>query len=221
MATERPRDDVEYLRLFPLQAMVLFPGMELPLMVFEPRYLQLTDECMANDEPFGVALLREGAEVGENRSDPFEIGTTAHILSATDAGGGRLNVVAVGGRRFRARTFLRDAPYLAADVEYLEDDSHEMADPSLVDNVRWDAAAFVRMLVASRGGYVREVKFPDDPVVLSYQVAQIFQGNPLAQQKLLEQPTFDRLWEELDLLRVARRQLDDQAPRRRREFSEN
>lgn len=215
-------DDVQYLRLFPLEAAVLFPGMELPLVVFEPRYLQLTDECLENDEPFGVTLLREGSEVGESRSDPFEVGTTAHILSATDAGGGRLNVVAVGGRRFRVRSFLRDSAYLAADVEYIEDDSHEMADPSLIENVRWDAASFVRRLVASRGGYVRQVNFPDDPVVLSYQVAQIFQGNPYAQQKLLEQPTFDRLWEELDLLRIARHQLDEQGSRgRRSEFSDN
>ena len=214
--------DAQYLRLFPLQAVVLFPGMELPLVVFEPRYLQLTDECIENDEPFGVTLLRDGSEVGENNSDPFEVGTTAHILSATDAGGGRLNVVAVGGRRFRVRSFLRDSPYLAADVEYLEDDSHEMADPSLVENVRWDASSFVRRLVASRGGYVRQVNFPDDPVVLSYQVAQIFQGNPYAQQKLLEQATFDRLWEELDLLRIARNQLDEQSPRGRlRDFSDN
>ena len=213
---------VQYLRLFPLQAVVLFPGMELPLVVFEPRYLQLTDECLESDEPFGVALLREGAEVGQNRSDPFEVGTTAHILSATDAGGGRLSVVAVGGRRFRVRSFLRDSPYLAAEVEYLEDDSHEMADPSLVENVRWDAATFVRRLVASRGGYVRQVNFPNDPVVLSYQVAQIFQGNPYAQQKLLEQPTFDRLWEELDMLRIARNQLDEQGSSgRKREFSDN
>ena len=218
---EKP-GDLQYLRLFPLQAAVLFPGMELPLVVFEPRYLQLTDECLENDEPFGVTLLREGSEVGESGSDPFEVGTTAHILSATDAGGGRLNVVAVGGRRFHARTFLRDSPYLAAEVEYLEDDSHEMADPSLIENVRWDAASFVRRLVASRGGYVRQVNFPDDPVILSYQVAQIFQGNPYAQQKLLEQPTFDRLWEELDLLRIARNQLDEQGPRgRRSQFSDN
>ena len=214
--------DAQYLRLFPLQAVVLFPGMELPLVVFEPRYLQLTDECIENDEPFGVTLLRDGSEVWENSSDPFEVGTTAHILSATDAGGGRLNVVAVGGRRFRVRSFLRDSPYLAADVEYIEDDSHEMADPSLVENVRWDASSFVRRLVASRGGYVRQVNFPDDPVVLSYQVAQIFQGNPYAQQKLLEQATFDRLWEELDLLRIARNQLDEQSPRGRlRDFSDN
>ena len=211
-----------YLRLFPLQAVVLYPGMELPLIVFEPRYLQLADECLANDEPFGVLLLKEGAEVGTNEMDPFETGTTAHIMTTSEAGGGRLSVVAVGGRRFKVREFLRDNSYLAAEVEYLEDDSHQMVDPSLVENVRWDAASFVRQLVASRGGYVREVNFPDDPVVLSYQVAQIFQGNLSVQQKLLEQPAFDRLWDELELLKDARKQLDRRSRRRPSHgFSEN
>ena len=83
----------------------------------------------------------------------------------------------------------------------------------IIENVRWDAESFVRQLVASRGGYVRDVKFPDDPVILSYQVAQIFQGNPPVQQKLLEQPTFDRLWDELDLLKNARKQVERRRPR--------
>ena len=211
-----------YLRLFPLQAVVLYPGMELPLVVFEPRYLQLTDECLSNDEPFGVLLLKEGGEVGTSEVTPFETGTTAHIMTTSEAGGGRLSVVAVGGRRFKVREFLRDNAYLAADVEYLQDESHEMVDPSLVENVRFDAASFVRQLVASRGGYVREVNFPEDPEVLSYQVAQIFQGNLGVQQKLLEQPAFDRLWDELELLKDARKQLERRSRRRPSHgFSEN
>ena len=176
----------------------------------EPRYLQLTRECTEHDEPFGVVLLREGREVGPNEADPFEIGTTAHIVSVADAGGGRLSVTAVGGRRFKVHAFRRDRPYLAAEVEYLGDDSHEMVDPSLIDNVRWDAETFVRLLVAARGGYVRDVRFPDDPLTLSYQVAQLFQGSPATQQKLLEQPTFDRLWDELELLKNARKQVGRQ-----------
>ncbi len=198
--------ELRYLRLFPLQAVVLFPGMELPLVVFEPRYLQLTQECTQSDEPFGVLLLKEGAEVGPNDSDPFEVGSTAHIRRTEAMGDGRIAVIAVGGQRFKVRSFIRDNPYLAAEVEML-DDHDDMIDPSLVDNVRWDAMAFVRQLVASRGGYVRNVSLPDDPASLSYQVAQLFQGNPEVQQRLLELPTFDRLWDELELIKNARKQV--------------
>ncbi len=211
--------ELRYLRLFPLQAAVLFPGMELPLVVFEPRYLQLTQECTASNEPFGVLLLKEGPEVGPNDSEPFDVGSTAHIRSAEDIGDGRISLLAVGGQRFKVRAFVRDNPYLAAEVELL-DDHDDMIDPSLVDNVRWDAAALVRQLVAARGGYMREVSLPDEPVALSYQVAQMFQGNPGVQQRLLELPTFDRLWDELELIKNARKQAQER-PGLGRSFSPN
>ena len=101
-----------FLRLFPLGALVLFPGMELPLTVFEPRYVQLTSECTHAGEPFGVLLLKEGSEVGDQDVEPYEIGTTAHILDVTDAGHGRLSVMAVGGQRFQLLGFVHRADAL-------------------------------------------------------------------------------------------------------------
>jgi Lon protease-like protein len=195
------------LRLFPLQSVVLFPGMELPLVAFEPRYLQLVSECVEANEPFGVLLLREGFEVGDNDLSPFEIGTTAHLLNTENTPDGRIRLTAIGGYRFKVISFHYDMPYLSAAVEYIEDSSHEMIDPSLTENVMHDAGSFVKQFIASQGGYIREVPFPEDPVILSYQVAQLFSGNPVKQQRLLETSTFDRLWEELDLLKEAREQL--------------
>jgi Lon protease-like protein len=196
-----------FLRLFPLGSLVLFPGMELPLTVFEPRYVQLTSECTDTEEPFGVLLLKEGREVGDQGVEPYEIGTTAHILNVTDAGQGRLNVMAVGGQRFRVRSFNHEHPYLAAEVEYLNDDSAALVEPSLVASVKEDAAAFVRALMAMRGGFIRDVPLPDDPTALSYRVAQFFQGDASVQQRLLERETFDRLWDELDLIKGAMRRV--------------
>ena len=49
--------------LFPLHT-VLFPGGPLPLRIFEPRYVDMVSRCMKDDVPFGVVLIREGAEVG-------------------------------------------------------------------------------------------------------------------------------------------------------------
>jgi Lon protease-like protein len=199
--TSRP--ETHYLRLFPLQAVVLFPQMELPLVVFEPRYLQLVQECTDDDEPFGIVLLKAGREVGDNDADPFKIGTTAHITNVSDAGGGRLSLTAVGGERFRAVDFIRNQSYLAAEVEYLDDSTGEDAQPWLIDNVREETAALVRSMTALRGGYVSKVDLPDDATKLSFHIAQMFQGNAPVQQRLLETKTFDRLWEELDLIRKA------------------
>lgn len=210
------------LRLFPLQSTVLFPGMELPLVVFEPRYLQLTAECREAGEPFGVLLLREGREVGEVEFEPFTVGCTAHITEVEEMGGGRLRVSAVGGRRFRVTSFDRSHPYLAAEVEYLDEPAESTVAETLIRTLKQEAAAFVREMLASRGGYVQRVTFPSDPVVLSYQVAQLFSGHAGVQQALLEAETLHRLEEELSLVRSAREQM---ARRRRKRpgssFSKN
>lgn len=192
-----------FLRLFPLQGTVLFPGMELPLVVFEPRYLQLARECTEAGEPFGVVLLRDGREVGDADMNPHDVGTTAHITSLEDVGGGRKSLNAVGGRRFKITSLSHENPYLSAHVEYLDDDTAGMVDPSVVANVQEDAVALVRAVMALQGGYVRDIRFPDDPVELSYRVAQLFQGNNHEQQRLLEAPAFDRLWDEIELMKSA------------------
>ena len=218
--TEQPGPN--FLRLFPLQSVVLFPGMELPLVVFEPRYVQLTNECTEAGEPFGVLLLRAGREVGDDDANPHDIGTTAHIRSVNPLGQGRFSVAAVGGRRFRVRSLSHDRPYLSADVEYLEDDAPEDIGAPLVANVKEGAAKFIKTMLALRGGYVREVPLPDDGVVLSYQVAQLFQGNADVQQKLLEMRTAERLSDELELIKKATEQVKRRGnEQQRRRFSPN
>ena len=60
---QKPMPDPEYLRLFPLN-IILFPGMDLPLKIFEERYKLLIQECIEEDSPFGVVLIKDGLEVG-------------------------------------------------------------------------------------------------------------------------------------------------------------
>jgi Lon protease-like protein len=57
---------------------VLFPGGTLPLKVFEQRYIEMTKECIRDDQPFGVCLIREGSEVGDPAL-PVSIGCFARI----------------------------------------------------------------------------------------------------------------------------------------------
>jgi hypothetical protein len=85
--------------IFPLNT-VLFPGGVLPLRVFEARYVDMTRECMKNDKPFGVALIREGREVGA-AAVPESVGTTAVIADGDMQQLGVLNLTTVGRDRFR------------------------------------------------------------------------------------------------------------------------
>ena len=84
--------------LFPLNT-VLFPGGPLPLRIFEPRYLAMISDCVSNDTPFGVLLIRKGSEAGS--ATTHEIGTLARIHDWYQGSDGLLGVTAVGEQRFR------------------------------------------------------------------------------------------------------------------------
>ena len=82
------------LPLFPLGS-VLFPGMLLPLHVFEPRYRLLLKRAVQNERPFGIVLIKSGAEVG-GPAEPHRIGTTARVVGTTPLPGGRSFVIVRG-----------------------------------------------------------------------------------------------------------------------------
>ena len=85
--------------LFPLGT-VLFPGGLLPLRIFEQRYMEMTKRCLRDESPFGVCLIREGAEVGAPAT-PEAIGCLARIVHWDMQQLGLLQVVARGVERFR------------------------------------------------------------------------------------------------------------------------
>lgn len=141
------------LRLFPLHS-VLLPGGTMPLHVFEPRYRQLVAECQQEGEPFGIVLIREGAEVG-GPALPVAVGCTALIEEAAPAGDERLTLRVRGGRRFRIVDLRHDHPYLAAHVEYPVDEQTAVAG-RVVDEARERYARLLRLRLAARGEYVRQ-----------------------------------------------------------------
>lgn len=92
------------LPLFPLR-MVLFPGAQLALKIFEARYLDLMARCLRERQPFGVICLRQGAEAGRSEAltevQLEEVGTLAHLDEVDAEQAGILMVRCHGGRRFR------------------------------------------------------------------------------------------------------------------------
>src|SRR5688500_16539615 len=106
--------------MFPLGT-VLFPSMLLPLHVFEPRYRQLTAECIEHDREFGVVLIERGHEVGGGDSRT-SVGTLARIVQAQPFPDGRWALAAVGTSRIRVVEWLPDDPYPRAELEPLPDD---------------------------------------------------------------------------------------------------
>jgi Lon protease-like protein len=85
--------------LFPLNT-VLFPGGPLPLRIFEPRYIDMVKYCMRSHAPFGVVLIRAGAEAGAVTS-AADIGTSARIVDFFQMPDGLLGITCVGKQKFR------------------------------------------------------------------------------------------------------------------------
>ncbi len=126
----------ELIPLFPLGS-PLFPGVVLPLQIFEPRYRRLVADLVARPEgsgprSFGVVAIRQGWEV--ERVAPtealFDVGCTAVVRAVTPQADGGYRLVTVGGDRFRLLDVVvgDDPPYLQAEVEWLgEEEAAEEA----------------------------------------------------------------------------------------------
>ncbi|MFA7248749.1 MAG: LON peptidase substrate-binding domain-containing protein [Dehalococcoidia bacterium] len=191
-----------FLRLFPLR-FVLFPGMPFALQAFEQRYLTLIGECLDTAEPFGIALIQQGEEVG-GRATPHLVGTTAHIEAVTPLGDGRLAVTGHGGRRFRVSSLIHDRPYLAADVEYPVD---EVGDPpaAFMDRIARDYEQLIRLRHTIQGAWARDVTVPPTASALADAIgaAGLEMVEPASLQRLLETLNMRRRLERAgDLLTV-------------------
>ncbi|MEI6155932.1 MAG: LON peptidase substrate-binding domain-containing protein [bacterium] len=116
---EQNGDAPKLIPLFPLQ-LVLFPGVALPLHIFEPRYRLMVKRCLELNQAFGV--IRSGDD------GLSEIGTLAEIREATRYIDGRWDIVALGTQRFRITNFDRSAPYLQAEIELLDEAVGEPAE---------------------------------------------------------------------------------------------
>jgi uncharacterized protein len=102
--------------LFPLST-VLYPGGQLQLRIFEPRYLDLVRECTRSGSSFGVCLILDGREVGEP-ARPAAVGTLARITDFSHREDGLLGIATEGGERFRVQTTrVRSDGLLRGEVE--------------------------------------------------------------------------------------------------------
>jgi uncharacterized protein len=186
--------------MFPLGS-VLFPHAVLPLHVFEPRYRQLTEECLAGDGQFGVVLIERGSEVGggDTRSS---VGTLARIVEAEELDDGRWVLVAVGVERVQVVEWLDDDPFPRASVQSWPDVVQEL------DDAAWPGAEeLLRRALALRSelgdaAAPATLELSDDPVLRTYQAAAAAPVGALDRQVLLAAPgARDRLHLLTELLR--------------------
>ena len=187
----------ELLPIFPL-GLVAFPGMEVPLHIFEDRYRDLVRTLLEVPDPaerlFGIVAIREGWEVagraGSGVRSLYRTGCVVQLTSHEEYADGRFDIAAVGRHRMRVLETDGGATYLRAKVEEL----HGTTDPSpaaAVEAAR-TLSVFERYraaVSAIRGGEVMVGGLPRDPELLSYVLAATCALTLPERQQLLESPT--------------------------------
>ncbi len=181
----------ERLPLFPLGT-VLFPGLVLPLHVFEERYRQLVRDLLAQPAPrrFGVIAIREGRETGASSVRALhEIGCTATVRQVSDYDDGRFDLVTVGTDRFRLLELDDSRPYLSGEVTLLADGTGDEAAAGLaVQAVRAAFRGYLEALAQRGGTRISIPELPDEPLLLSYVVAASMVLEVPGKQALLAEP---------------------------------
>lgn len=119
---------VKALPLFPLSSIVL-PGGQLPLRIFEPRYLSMVRGCLKAESDFGICLIENGFEVGQ-LARPYPYGTRVQIIDWDVDDSGLLMIVTQGVQRFRTvDTSVTPEGYLLGEVELLSIDEEVPVPP--------------------------------------------------------------------------------------------
>jgi len=175
--------------LFPLGGAVLYPGLQLPLHIFEPRYCAMVSDSLARDRMIGMIQPREAERPSGPRPALFDIGCIGRIAEVEAMEDGRYNLILEGWSLFRLIREL-DAPTLfrQAEGELIKAPSEEAL--SAVERAALDREA--RRFATWLGYRVDWDGIAQlDDVTLVNAIAQIAPFDVAAKQALLETPTIN------------------------------
>jgi Lon protease-like protein len=168
------------LSIFPLSGAILFPGLQLPLHIFEPRYRSLVSTALSRDRRIGMIQ----PQAAEDAATLFAVGCVGKIDDVEALDDGRYNIVLTGEARFRVlRELDVSTSYRQVEAELLDDGGDQMLSPVERAGLEQEARRF-----ADRQGYSvdwRSVARLDD-VALVNGVSQIAPFDAAAKQALLE-----------------------------------
>lgn len=189
----------------------MFPGVMLPLHIFEHRYRRLVRDLLdleAGARHFGVVAIKAGTEVGADGITALhEVGCTAELQYAEAYPDGRYDIIATGASRFRIAAVLpaAEASPVRAEVEMLGESTGPQS-TALAARVRRHFVNYREALLSAQGlaadADEQSTELPADPGELAYLVAAAMILDLTDKQELLAASTVDeRLRLELNLLR--------------------
>ena len=170
------------LSIFPLSGAILYPGLQLPLHIFEPRYRALVSDALARDRR--IAMIQP--QVAEEGAPLFEIGCVGVIDEVEALEDGRYNIVLEGVSRFRLLSELDvSTPFRQVDAELIDDDEEAVLSSAERAAFEMEAREFADMQ-----GYSIDWDSVErlDDISLINGIAQIAPFDPAAKQAMLEAP---------------------------------
>ena len=172
--------------LLPLPNVVLFPGVFLPLHIFEPRYRAMTEDALSGDRLIGMVLLKPGYEAEyEGRPAIYPVGCTGLITHAEPLKDGRFNIVLQGLERFRVREEDDSRAYRVGVVERLGGDTVTASDGPPLRELRHRIEHLLTPMVERAGGEINVPSSMTDVDVI-HALAQYLDLAPIEKQALLE-----------------------------------
>lgn len=176
-----------HLALFPLQS-VLFPGAQLQLRVFEPRYLDLVSRCLREKQPFGVVCLRQGSEVRSVGDEPVQLedtGVLAQLQEVDAEQAGVLRVNCLGTQRFEIDEPLQQPDGLwTARAWLLDDDPAGAPSEAMLATVKALANAIGALERKSGSPFLKPYRF-DDAGWVANRWCELLPISLAAKQKLM------------------------------------
>jgi len=176
----------DQLPIFPLNT-VLFPGMPLPMHIFEERYRRLLRIRRGQEVIFGVSLLQPGEQEAGGIAGFHAVGTTARLVSRRSYSDGRADIVVSGIDRFRVMNVNWDAGYCVADIAYCGDAT---GDPGLTAQLLRQASRkflrYVKGITRMTGREFTGVTISSDPSEASWDLTTRLPLHTWERQEILE-----------------------------------
>jgi Lon protease-like protein len=184
--------------LFPLQV-VLFPGMALPLHIFEERYRWMIADCLEGKRQIGVILAKPEAE---GAVTAYSIGTSALITHVDEQEDGSMDILTAGLDRFRVLHLLHTEPYIVGRIEWFPLEKKEAPGAlRLANKAKAPFARYLRLVSEVLGTTIHIESAPKDPTDLAYLMAIALQVSMEEKQELLSIPSLPALlWRECLIL---------------------
>ena len=174
------------LPLFPLPNVVLFPGVFLPLHIFEPRYRAMTEDALAGDRMIGMALLKPGFEAEyEGRPPIYPVGCVGLVTHAERLADGRFNMVLQGVERFRVVEEDDSRVYRLGLIDRLGGDVPSPSDAAALRALR-DRIEHLLVPLVERGGSELTVPPTMTDADVIHALAQYLDLAVIEKQALLE-----------------------------------